>query len=315
MNYEQTLLELARKNEDVVVLTAENRAAIRNLPSELGKRFMDFGICEQTMVGAAAGLALRGRIPIVHALATFLTMRAFEFIRTDIGIANLPVKLIGGVAGFLSDGNGPTHQAIEDISLMRGIPGMEIFCPADEEELTQGIQEIVKRPNPCYVRYNASEPFVEHTAGLQFGKAEILHDGNDVTLLAFGLLLKQAERATQVLEEEGHRTRLINLHTIKPIDRSAILRSAVDTDLIVTIEDHFSSGGLYSIVCELLAEQRVKCPVHSIALREHWFKPALLPDVLDYEGFTGEQIAENIIAVLEKVEPFLTSKGNQWQIL
>jgi len=315
MTYEQTLLDLAKENENIVVLTAENRAAIRNLPSELGDRFMDFGICEQTMVGAAAGLALRGRIPIVHALATFLTMRAFEFIRTDIGIANLPVKLIGGVPGFLSDGNGPTHQAIEDISLMRGIPGMEIFCPADEGELTQGIREIVNRPNPCYVRYNASEPFVEHASDFHLGKAEILRNGSDVTLLSFGFLLKEAARAAQFLEEEGHRTRLVNLRTIKPIDREAILESATDTDLIVTIEDHLRSGGLYSIVCELLAEHRVKCPMYSIALQEHWFKPALLPEVLEYEGFMGEQIAEKVIMALEKVEPFLTSKGNQWQIL
>ena len=315
MTYEKTLLEIAKENENIVVLTAENRAAIRNLPAELGERFMDFGICEQTMVGAAAGLALRGRIPIVHALASFLTMRAFEFIRTDIGIANLPVKLIGGVPGFLSDGNGPTHQAIEDISLMRGIPGMEIFCPSDEWELTQGIREIVNRPNPCYVRYNASEQFMEHADGFRFDKAEILRDGKDVTLISCGFLLDEVLKATQLLEEEGHRTRLINLHTVKPIDRESILHSAKDTDLMVTIEDHFQIGGLFSIVSELLAEHGTKCPVYSISLRERWFKPALLPDVLSYERFTGEQIAERIIAVLEKVEPFLTSKGKQWQIL
>lgn len=119
MTYEEQLSHLCTQNSKLVVLTAENRAAIRSLPSTLGKRFIDFGIAEQTMVGASAGLALRGKIPIVHALASFLTMRAFEFIRTDVGIAGLPVKLIGGVPGFLSDGNGPTHQAIEDIALMR----------------------------------------------------------------------------------------------------------------------------------------------------------------------------------------------------
>src|SRR5690606_39763980 len=126
MNYEQKLLELVQKDERIVVLTAENRAAIRNLPSKIKDRFIDVGIAEQTMIGMAAGLALRGRIPIVHALSTFLTMRAFEFIRTDIGIANLPVKLVGADPGFLSEANGLTHQAIEDISIMRGIPGMNI---------------------------------------------------------------------------------------------------------------------------------------------------------------------------------------------
>src|SRR5262245_6660851 len=134
-SYEQQLSALAMANEDVIVMTAENRAAIRSLPAAIGPRFVDVGICEQTMIGMAAGLALRGRVPVVHALAAFLTMRAFEFIRTDVGIGHLPVKLIGGVPGFLSEANGPTHQAIEDIGLMRLIPQMQIVCPADEEEL------------------------------------------------------------------------------------------------------------------------------------------------------------------------------------
>src|SRR5271170_1098670 len=124
MSYEEILTELATKDERIVVMTAENRALIRNMPAILKERFIDTGITEQTMIGAAAGLALRGRIPVVHALASFLTMRAFEFIRTDVGIGRLPVKLCGYIPGFLSDANGPTHQAIEDISILRGIPGM-----------------------------------------------------------------------------------------------------------------------------------------------------------------------------------------------
>src|ERR1700730_2931308 len=122
--YEEVLKECALADEHIVVMTAENRAAIRNLPAHLGERFIDVGIAEQTMIGAAAGLALRGRIPIVHSLATFLTLRAFEFIRTDVGMAGLRVKLVGALAGFLSEANGPTHQALEDLALMRGIPGM-----------------------------------------------------------------------------------------------------------------------------------------------------------------------------------------------
>ena len=131
-----------------MVVTAENRAAIRNLPAVLGERFIDVGIAEQTMIGMAAGLALRGRMPVVHALAAFLTMRAFEFIRTDVGIGRLPVKLVGGVPGFLSDANGPTHQAIEDIALMRGIPGMKVFCPADEADLIAALPALLADPAP-----------------------------------------------------------------------------------------------------------------------------------------------------------------------
>src|ERR1700754_69681 len=122
MSYEELLTETALADERFIVMTAENRALVRNIPGKLGNRFIDTGITEQTMIGAAAGLALRGRVPVVHALASFLTMRAFEFVRTDAGIPNLPVKLSSFIPGFLSDGNGPTHQAVEDISIMRGIP-------------------------------------------------------------------------------------------------------------------------------------------------------------------------------------------------
>src|SRR5579862_1385004 len=127
MTYEELLIQTALEDERIVVMTAENRALVRNVPKVLGARFVDTGITEQTMVGMAAGLALRGRIPVVHALAPFLTMRAYEFIRTDVGIAHLPVKLVGTVPGILSEANGPTHQALEDISLLRGIPGMRVF--------------------------------------------------------------------------------------------------------------------------------------------------------------------------------------------
>jgi transketolase len=123
------LYEIVKDKPCYVIMTAENLAAIRKLPPLLKERFIDTGITEQTLVGAAAGMALRGRVPVVHALAAFLTMRAFEFIRTDIGLAGLPVKLVGSVAGFLSTANGPTHQAIEDIALMSMIPSMHIFCP------------------------------------------------------------------------------------------------------------------------------------------------------------------------------------------
>lgn len=295
MTYEQKLKEIAGRDDRLVVMTAENRAAIRNLPPSLGKRFIDVGICEQTMVGAAAGLALRGRIPVVHALATFLTMRAFEFIRTDAGIGNLPVKLVGGVPGFLSDGNGPTHQAIEDISIMRGIPHMNIFCPADEAELVEGMEAIIGSPAPTYVRYNASKPVVEHRNTFQIGKAEVLSNGTDVAILVYGFLLAEAVKAKEILENQGVSVRLVNIRMPKPIDEEAVLRAVAETSLLVTIEDHFLTGGLYSIVAEILLKRGLKASVHPIALKERWFKPALLHDVLQYEGFTGQQIADTIM--------------------
>jgi transketolase len=298
MTYQETLKELADRDENIVVMTAENRAAIRDLPQHMGNRFIDVGICEQTMVGASAGLALRGRTPVVHALATFLTLRAFEFIRTDVGIGNLPVKLVGGVPGFLSDANGPTHQAIEDISLMRGIPNMEVFCPADEVELVEGMRQIVQRRAPCYVRYNAVKPAVKHQA-FEVGKAEVLSNGNDVAILVYGFLLREALYAKDILEGQNISVRLINMRMLKPIDEQAILSAARETRLIVTVEDHFLTGGLYSILGELFLKHRVTANVMPIALENTWFTPALLDDVLRYEGFTGEQIAQRIAKALE----------------
>src|SRR6201992_4423600 len=176
MSYEQLLIQTALEDERMVVMTAEIRALVRNAPVALKGRFIDTGITEQTMVGMAAGLALRGRIPIVHALAPFLTMRAYEFIRTDVGIANLPVKLSGFIPGFLSDGNGPTHQAVEDVAIMRGIPGMEVYAPADEDDLVKMLPAIWATAAPAYVRINHRKGNYVHD-GFVPGKAEVVAKG------------------------------------------------------------------------------------------------------------------------------------------
>lgn len=294
-HYEQTLLEMMAADERIIVMTAENRAAIRNLPNLAPDRFIDTGIAEQTMVGAAAGLALRGRVPVLHALATFLTLRAFEFVRTDVGIGNLPVKLVGGVPGFLSDGNGPTHQAIEDVSLMRGIPHMHVFCPADEEDMLLGLPHIINSPHPTYIRYNALKPVIAHDPIFEIGRAEQLSDGTDVAIIVYGMLFAQAWEAKAILEAEGLSVRLINIRMPKPVDEEAILSAARETSLVVTLEDHFLTGGLYSIVAETLLRHGETAHVLPLALDERWFRPALLSEVLRFEGFTGEQIAARIL--------------------
>ncbi len=299
MTYEEKLRELAELDDRIVVMTAENRVAIRNLPRTLGKRFIDVGIAEQTMIGAAAGLALRGQTPVVHSLAAFLTLRAFEFIRTDVGIANLPVKLVGGVPGFLSEANGPTHQALEDISLMRGIPNMNVFCPADQDELVAGLPHILRDKSPWYIRFTAMEPMVNHYDQFTIGKAETLVEGMDVALLTYGFMNRESWNAKEILESKGISVRFINFRTLKPIDEMTILSAARECSLLVTIEDHFLIGGLYSIVSEILVRHEKTAKVLPLALDGRWFKPALLNDVLSYEGFTGGQIASRIFITLE----------------
>ena len=292
--YEEVLGRAAESDERVVVMTAENRVAIRNLPRTLGPRFIDVGIAEQTMVGAAAGLALRGRRPVVHALATFLTMRAFEFIRTDVGIAGLPVKLVGGVPGFLSDGNGPTHQALEDVALMRGIPGMQVFAPADADDMAACLPSILASDAPCYIRYNALPAVVQHAPYVP-GKAELVAEGRDVTVLVHGFLLREVMRALPALTLEGISARVLNMRVLAPVDAQSIVSAAADTSLLVTVEDHFLTGGLATIVAETLQKAGKSARVHPIALESRWFAPGLLDDVLEHEGFTGPQIARRIV--------------------
>jgi transketolase len=294
MTYEELLTQTALSDERFIVMTAENRALVRNIPDKLGSRFIDTGITEQTMIGAAAGLALRGRIPVVHALASFLTMRAFEFVRTDAGIPNLPIKLSSFIPGFLSDGNGPTHQAIEDISLMRGIPNMTVFAPADEQDLTMMLPQIWAHQHPSYVRINTRKTDHQHSP-FELGKAEVIAIGEDVTILTYGLLFEQALIAVEILKNEGLSVGLVNMRSLKPVDELAIVQATRDSKLTITLEDHFQTGGLYSIVAEVLLKHSLTAKVLPMALKDRWFKPALLPNVLQHEGFTGKQIAEKVL--------------------
>ena len=307
MTYEELLKQTALNDERFIVMTAENRALVRTLPAVLKGRFIDTGITEQTMIGAAAGLALRGRIPVVHALSSFLTMRAFEFIRTDAGIPNLPLKLSSFIPGFLSDGNGATHQAIEDIALMRGIPNMTVFAAADEDDLVKMLPQIWALPNPSYVRICTRPPSVYLGFGMsdfgkkafhqdfEIGKAEVISEGSDVTLLTYGFMFEQCLIAKDILESEGLSVGLLNMRSLKPIDEAAILKVVENSEMLVTVEDHFQTGGLYSILAEVLLKNQKTAKVLPIALKEKWFKPARLNEVLEYEGFTGKQIAEKIL--------------------
>jgi len=298
-SYQDVLLGIAQRDERVVVMTAENRSAIRGVPAALGDRFVDVGICEQTMIGMAAGLALRGRRPIVHALAAFLTMRAFEFIRTDVGIARLPVKLVGAVPGFLSEANGPTHQAIEDIALMGGIPQMQIVCPADEVELLAALPHVMASDAPCYLRFNASRAALTHQP-YELGVAEVLCEGEDVSLLTYGPLVAEAVRAVEILEAQGVSVHLVNMRTLRPLDERAILDAAAATGTVVTIEDHLLTGGLYSMVAELLARSRVHARLVPFALESRWFTPGRLSDVLELEGFSGAKIAARTLQLVHQ---------------
>ena len=293
MNYEQYLQQICKEDPNIVVMTSENRAAMRGIQDELGQRLIDTGIAEQTLCGMAAGLAVCGKKPIVHALATFLTMRAFEFIRTDIGIGNLPVKIVGAVAGVLSEANGPTHQAIEDISIMRGIPNMKVFAPTDWSDLALGMQKILHDRSPWYIRYTNLEPVVEHEQ-FEIGKAERIFEGDEITFITYGALFKQTYRAAILLRNMGYSVGLVNIRSLKPIDERLIQNLFATSRLVVTVEDHFLTGGLFSIIAELMALHQFHGPIYPIAFAHRWFKPAMLADVLKYERLQAEDIAKRV---------------------
>lgn len=299
MTYEEALKEIVLGDETYIITTAESRKYIENIPLLMGERFIDTGITEQTLIGVSCGFALRGRTVIAHGFASFVTMRAFEFIRTDVGLGNLPVKIVGIAPGFLSTANGPAHQALEDISLMRGIPNMNILCPADMQDLVICLRKVIESQDPFYIRFNDEPAVYTHDYDYEIGKAEVVSSGKDITILVCGYLFNQALKAKEILEGKGMSVGLVNVRTPKPLDEQAVLEAAEKSKLIVTLEDHFLAGGLYSIVSELLVKNKVNANVFPIAFDNKWFKPGLINDVLEYEGFTGEKISEKILDYLK----------------
>lgn len=301
--YEELLLNLVEHDERYVVLTAENRGHMRTVPPKLGNRFIDVGIAEQTMIGVAAGLASQGRIVITHALAAFLTLRPFEFIRDDVGIPNLPVILVGMVPGVLSDANGPTHQAVDDVAIMRGIPNMGVFCPSDIDDFIIGMKVITRLQQPYYVRYIASPSVVEHRPTFVPGESEVVIGGEggsfDVTILTYGYLLRECVEATHHLEKQGLRVRLVNMRTLDPVDTSMMVRAANDSHLVVTVEDHFATGGLRTILAETLLDAQATCASFHVNIGDRWFTPARLPEVLDVERLSAKHLSQRILSVLE----------------
>jgi transketolase len=292
--YEKRLLELCNFNENFIVLTAENRALIRNTEDALGERFIDTGINEQTIVGFSAGLALQGYKPIVHALAAFLTMRAFEFVRTDVGLPNLPVKLMSFIPGILSDGNGQTHQAIEDISIMRGIPNMEIYTPSCEQDLVLCLPHILTNDAPCYVRLNHLPGVTEHQNYSDQTDLEVLFDGHKTLVISYGIISQNAFIAVKEFNvSKNDKIGLLSVRKIWPLNIDLFCSIIEKYSNIIVIEDHFSLGGLRTIIAELNLSQYLNKNFHFINLGNTPFKAGNLKAVakntkMDSDGIKNQ---------------------------
>ncbi len=268
-SYGETLAELGAENENIVVLDADLAAATKtiNFKKKFPERFFDCGIAEGNMMGIAAGLAAAGKIPFASSFAMFAAGRAFEQIRNSIGYPHLNVKIGATHAGISVGEDGATHQCCEDIALMRSIPGMVIINPSDDTEARAAVRAAVEHEGPVYMRFGRlAVPVINdpETYHFELGKGITMREGNDITIIATGLMVERALNAADILKNEhGVNARVINIHTIKPIDRDIIVRAAKETGKIVTVEEHNIIGGLGEAVCGVVCEE---CPVPVIRI-------------------------------------------------
>ncbi|MBO1678341.1 transketolase family protein [Bittarella massiliensis (ex Durand et al. 2017)] len=267
-SYGEALRDLAEKYPDVVVLDADLAAATKTgtFKKAYPERFIDCGIAEANMVGIAAGLATTGKIPFASTFAMFAAGRAYEQVRNAVGYPHLNVKIGATHAGITVGEDGATHQCNEDIALMRTIPGMVVINPADDVEAKAAVEAAINYYGPVYLRFGRlAVPVVNTDPGYKFelGKGVQLRDGSDLTIVATGLEVSEALQAAEMLAAEGISARVINIHTIKPIDRDIIVKAACETGCIVTAEEHSVIGGLGSAVAEVVTEE---CPVPVVKL-------------------------------------------------
>lgn len=258
--YGETLKELGAQNKDIVVLDADLSKSTNThlFAKAYPDRFFNVGIAEQNLMGVAAGLATAGKIPFVSTFAMFAAGRAYEQIRNSICYPKLNVKVAATHAGLTVGEDGASHQAIEDISLMRTIPNMSVIVPADAEETRQAIAFAAEYKGPVYIRLGrmAVPDLYEEGYTFTFGKGVQLAEGKDVTLIATGVMVAPAKAAAEELKKDGIQARVLNIHTIKPIDKEAVIQAARETGAIVTCEEHSVIGGLGSAVAEVLVENQ-----------------------------------------------------------
>lgn len=255
-SYGEALIKLGYENENVVVLDADLSNATKTIKfaKEFPNRFFDIGIAEADMIGTAAGLATCGKIPFASTFAVFAAGRAYDQIRTSICYPKLNVKICATHAGVTVGEDGATHQMIEDLSLMRTLPNMKVFCPSDDIETKWIIEEISKIDGPCYVRLCrlATPVIYDENQNFEIGKMVQFGDGTDGTIFATGVAVSEALKAQEILIKKGKDVRVIDVHTIKPIDTEMIIKCAKETEKLVSVEDHNVIGGLGSAISEVL---------------------------------------------------------------
>ncbi len=293
--YGEALKKLAEINPNVVVLDADLSGSTKT--AEFKKvspdRFFNVGIAEQNLIGTAAGMAIAGKIPFASSFAMFAAGRAFEIIRNSVAYPSLNVKIAATHAGLTVGEDGASHQAIEDISLMRSIPNMTVINPADCIEAEQAVLKAAEYVGPVYIRLGrmAVEDVYDDSYKFEIGKGVELKSGKDVTIIATGIMVQESLKAAKMLAEEGIDARVINIHTIKPIDKDIIIEAAEQTKAIVTAEEHSIIGGLGSAVLEVLSDE-YPVPVKRIGVLDTFGESGKPADLLKKYLLTAENIVE-----------------------
>ena len=301
--YGKALARIGLENENIVVLDADLSKSTKTAEFKkvCDERFFNMGIAEGNMMAVAAGLASCGKIPFVSTFAMFAAGRAFEQIRNSICYPKLNVKICATHAGITVGEDGASHQAIEDISLMRSIPNMVVISPCDAVETEAVIEAITNYNGPCYVRLGRSGvPVINSKENYKFelGKAIELREGNDVSIIATGIMVDAALEAANILSEEGIKARVINVHTIKPIDKETIIKAARETGIIITAEEHSIIGGLGSAVCEVISENH-PVPVLRVGVKDVFGESGKPAELLKAYGLMPEDIVKAVKKGLE----------------
>lgn len=296
-SYGEALVTLGKENNNVVVLDADLAGATKTnmFAKEFPDRFFDMGIAEQDMVATAAGFATCGKIPFASTFAVFATGRSYDQIRNSICYPNLNVKICATHCGITVGEDGATHQMLEDVSLMRGLPNMRVFCPADETETRWIIEEISKIEGPCYVRLGRSKVPKIYDDGEKFeiGKAKQIGEGTDATIFASGVTVSEAIFAMEKLKEEGINVRVVDICSIKPIDKDMIVKCAKETKKLVSVEDHSVIGGIGSAIADVLIEE-YPCKLTKIGINDTFGKSGKANNLMKYYGLDSEAIIKVI---------------------
>ncbi len=303
-SFGEAVTALAAENPNIVVLDADLAEATKTgiFKKKYPERFFDCGIAEQNMIGIAAGLATCGKIPFAASFAMFAAGRAFEQVRNSVGYPHLNVKIAGSHAGISVGEDGATHQCCEDLALMRTIPGMVVLNPADHYEMQAAVKAAAEYVGPVYIRLGRLAVESVHNNDdytFELGKGITLRDGQDITVVATGLMVQEAVKAAQDLEAQGIDARVIDIHTIKPLDVDLLVKAARETGRIVTVEEHNVIGGLGEAVASCLSEI-CPTPVTKIGIYDQFGHSGPAVDLLKEFGLSAENIAATVKKVLSK---------------